>query len=216
MLLALTALDKATIALVVVTGALAAVAVAQLVASNRSEARRTQPVAISHRARPRDEFTRFAVYMTNEGEGTAFNARFGVRLDGTEYAVGGGRGHRYTVRPGDRVPEDHGQTLYAEVPYAPYALARGGRNVDSRAIFWARYENAFGHVYETENPVDPLKDFRVYRSRPWKRWAREHWQARKRRRDEATADRRLKEEFAVDLDLSRLPWRRKIARRLGR
>lgn len=216
MLIALTSLDKATIALVVVTGILALVAVLQLHAFNKSEARRTQPVAISHLFKVRDDFDKFAVFLTNEGTGTAFNVRFGVRLDGTEYVVGEGRGHRYTVRAGGRVPEDESKHLDVKISYAPYALAKGGRNVDSRAIFWARYENAFGHVYETANPVDPLADLVVRRSRTWKRWMRERQQSRKRKRDQRIADKRLREEFKVNLDVSRLSLRRRIARRFGR
>src|SRR6266487_2660653 len=121
MLAALTTLDKAAIALVVVTGCPASLALVQLFAFNRSEARRTQPVAIAHRFKAHDDFAKFAVHLTNEGTRTAFNVRFGVRLDGTEYAVGGGRGHRYVVAPGQRVPPGEG---YLEVPvsHAPDAL----------------------------------------------------------------------------------------------
>jgi hypothetical protein len=209
-------MDKATIALVVVTGALAVIAVLQLFAFRNSEKRRTQPVAISHRFKPRDEYDKFAVFLTNEGTGTAFNVRFGVRLDGTEYAVGGGRGHRYVLGPGARIPTDPSKYLTVEISYAPYALAKGGRDVDSRAIFWARYENAFGVVYETKNPVEPLADFEVRRSFASARWLQETRQARKRANDEKTASRRVAEEFKVNLDPRRLPWARKLARRFGR
>jgi hypothetical protein len=210
---ALSALDKATIALAGVTGVLALVALLQLHSTNRSEARRTQPVAVCNRFKPRDAYTKFAVYLTNHGSGTAFNVRFGVRLDGVEYSVGGGRGHRYIVGPSERIPSDPAKYLEVEVSYAPYAMQRGGPDVDSRAVFWARYENAFGIVYETANPVDPLADFSVRRSRAWVRWVRERWQARKRVSLDKIASRRILEEFKVNLDVSKLPMVRKFARR---
>jgi hypothetical protein len=216
LLLALNSLDKATIALVAVTGFLALVALFQLISTNRSEARRSQPVAIAHRVGPRDEFTRFKVFLTNEGAGTAFNVRFGVRLDGTEYAVGGERGHRYTIGQGKRVPEEPAEHLSVEVSYAPYALAKGGRDVDSRAVFWARYENAFGRMYETANPVDPFADFEVFRSRGWKRRWREWRQNSKRQRDEQVANRRVAEELKANLDVSKLPRRRRFERKFLR
>jgi hypothetical protein len=103
----------------------------------------------------------FGVYLTNEGSGAAFNVRFGVRLDGTEYPVGEGRGRRYLVPAGGRIPANEDQLLEVAVPIAPYALARGGRDVDTRAILYARYEDAFAHVWETRNPLDPLKDFTI-------------------------------------------------------
>jgi hypothetical protein len=76
-------------------GGLGLFAFVQLVAFNRSERRRTQPVAIAHDAG--GALSRMRVYLTNEGSGTTYNVRFGVKLDGREYAVGGGRGHRYVV-----------------------------------------------------------------------------------------------------------------------
>lgn len=40
----------------------------------------------------------------------------------------------------------------------------------SRVAFYARYEDAFGQVWETENPADPLGDFEIRRVRPsWRR-----------------------------------------------
>ena len=72
MLLALTATDKATITLAAVTAFLALIALAQLIAFNRSEGRRTQPVVILNKGQGRDLLSGFGVFLTNEGAGTGF------------------------------------------------------------------------------------------------------------------------------------------------
>lgn len=117
---------------------------------------------------------------------------------------------------GERVPTDPVQYLEVEVDVAAFGLARDGRDVDSRSIFWARYENAFGQVYETANPADPLDDFSVFRSRAWRRAWTEQQQEKRRARDAASVRRRLKEELEVKMDLSKLPFHRKLARRFTR
>jgi hypothetical protein len=206
------ALTSATVALVAVTGALVFVAFLQFAAFNRSEGRRTQPVAMTHLEEPRDLGGRFGVSLTNEGAGTAFNVRFGVRLDGTEYCAGPERGNRHLVPAGKRVPPTG--NLEIRVPIAPYALARRGENVDDRAIFFARYENAFGKTWESRNPADPLADFTIRRSRLLR--LHEWRQRQRRKRDERIVNRRLQEEFNVELDLTHLPWKRRLMRRLGR
>ena len=119
MLAALSATDKATIALVIATGAIALVAVLQLIAFNRSEARRTQPVAVLDQAHSRNHQNQFGVLIGNHGSGTAFNVRVGVRLDGIEFPLGRGEGNRYTVSPGSRGPEV--DNFEVEVPYWAYA-----------------------------------------------------------------------------------------------
>ena len=214
MLGALSALADATIALAGATFVLAVVASLQLRSARRGEARRTQPVAVAHLFKPRDEFSKYAVFLTNEGVGAAFNVRLGVRLDSTEYAVGGGRGHRYLVAPGSRVPEDPAQYLDVEVDVAAFGLAGDGPDVDSRAIFWARYENGFGEVYETANPSDPMGDFSIRRSRRWRRAWVEWRQERRRARDARSVRRRLVEE--LDGSVERPPFHRRLMRRYTR
>lgn len=150
------------------TLALAAGAFFQLLAFNWSERRRTQPVAIAHEESG-GELDRIRVFLTNEGTGTAFNVRFGVRLDGREYAVGGGRGRRYTVGAGERLPPQ--EYLELEVPPTAYLptnplLEWGG---DERRVYWVRYENAFGKIWETANPADPLADLAIFPSSRWRR-----------------------------------------------
>lgn len=167
---------------------------------------------MTHLATPRDLQGRFGVYLTNEGNGSAFNVRFGVELDGTEYPAGSGRGNRYLVPAARRVPET--AELQIRVSIAPYALARRGRDVDQRAVFYARYENAFGKTWESRNPADPLADFTIRRTR----CVRPHeWrQQRRRARDERVVNRRLTEELVSAQSGERLPIRRRLMRRLGR
>ena len=67
-------------------------------------------------------------------------------------------------------------------------LVRGGPNVDSRAVFYARYENAFGKLWETLNPADPRVSFKVRRA--WLLQLRNWYQRRRRRTDERIVERR--------------------------
>jgi hypothetical protein len=64
---------------------LALFAFVQLVSFNRRERRREQPIAIARNAG--GELGQMRVYLTNEGTGSAFNVRFGVKLNRREYAV---------------------------------------------------------------------------------------------------------------------------------
>lgn len=159
---------------------LALFAFVQFVSFNRRERRREQPLAIAHAAG--GELSRMRVYLTNEGTGTAVNVRFGVKLDGREYAVGGGQGHRYTVSPGERVP-DAGY-LDVVVQVSAFVVSTKGRGVYARRQYWARYENAYGRVWETRNPADPLASFKVFPSSRARRAVVERRQHFGRRWDE--------------------------------
>ncbi|MEP7335250.1 MAG: hypothetical protein ABI717_05655 [Actinomycetota bacterium] len=187
----------------------------QLFFFNRSEARRTQPVAVLNRDRSRDLNSRFGVSLTNHGSGTAFNVRAGIILDGVEYPLGQGDGNRYTVAPGERVPPNGMFEL--EVGAAPYGLARGGPDVDDRAVFHARYENAYGKTYETLNPANPLASFKVRRAR-LARFRRYYaWrQRRKRETTERIFNRRFVEEMRSAETGRPIRWRRRVMRRVGR
>lgn len=151
-----------------------------------SERRRTQPVVVVHEVRPRDLANDrrggsvFTLRLTNEGTGTAFNVRFGVDLDGTRYVFGGAAGgigaRLVAIRQGGREPVD-GSSYGLRVPWDPWLICRRGRDVDSRRVFWARYENAFGETWETRNPWNPHKRTqirRVGRIRAWGLEGREH------------------------------------------
>jgi hypothetical protein len=216
MVVVLTPTDWATIALASVTGVLAFVAILQLFAFTRSEGRRTQPVVILHQRRPRglDAFA-FGVAFENRGTGTAYNVRGGVRLGGTEYPLGEADGDRYVIGAGEKVPgELRLAALSLQVPPWPYALVRGGPNVDSRAVFYARYENAFGKVWETLNPADPRASFTVRRA--WLIRLRNWYQRRRRRSDEQIVQRRNAEEIEALESGRSIPLRRRVMRRFGR
>lgn len=215
LLAALTTADKALIASVIVSGLVALIALLQLFFFNRSEARRTQPVAVLNLVRPRNLQGRFGVSITNHGTGTAFNVRVGIKLDGVEYPLGDGDGSRYTVGQGERVPAEGMFELM--VGMAPYALARGGGDVDSRAVFHARYENAFGKTYETLNPANPLSSFKVRRARTARFRRYYAWQGRRKRESaERIFERRMAEEMRAETTGRPIPFRRRIMRRLGR
>jgi hypothetical protein len=189
---------------------LALFAFVQLRSFTRSERRRTQPVAVANGAGG-EGLVRLRVFLTNHGTGTAFNVRFGVRLDSREFAVGGDRGHRYTVGPGERVPSEreHERELEVEVSATAYMGTRRGRGVYARRVYWARYEDAFGRVWETANPADPLADFDVFPSSRRRRWFVERRQRFGRWWDERVVNRWVSEEFQAareDRELSR--WQR--------
>jgi hypothetical protein len=174
----------ASVALVASNVALALVAVGQFLVYRRTEGRRIQPVAIAHRYGEPTPHGRFLVFLTNDGTGTAFNVRFGIVYRGVEYPNGAdyrdgiGKGHRHRVAPGQRVPDTTDvSALMVEVPSALYT----GNTEDLRnAVFFARYQDAVGRVWETRNPADPLADF-VTRSVRQPRF-REWLEQRRRRR----------------------------------
>jgi hypothetical protein len=189
---------------------LALFAFVQLRAFSRSERRRTQPVVVANAGSITSSsagLERLSVFLTNHGTGTAYNVRFGVRLDGREFAVGGGRGTRYTVPAGDRLPD--AADLEVDVDVYAYVASRKGRGVYERRVFWARYENAFGQVWETANPADPFADFDIFPSSAWRRWLIERRQRFGRWFDQRIVNRWVREELEAsqeERDLSR--WQR--------
>lgn len=188
------ALAWSTLGLAIATAFLAVFALSQLVVSVKTEARRALPIAIVHQEGGRVEYDTFEVYLTNEGAGAAFNVRFGVILDGFEYVAGEGRGHRSLVPAGGRVPEKPGTTIPVKVSLAAYALQKGGPDVDSRALFFARYEDARGKTRETRNPADPTADFMI--GRP-PRFLKLHERRQARRR--AKADKKVNDALVAEL-----------------
>jgi hypothetical protein len=143
---------------------LALFASVQLWQSNLSERRRSQPVAVANGAGGPD-LGHLYVFLTNHGTGTAFNVRCGVRLDGREFACGGGRGLRFTLSPGERQPPEEQQfgltVLEVNVPLDAYVRSPKGVGIYERRVYWARYENALGQTWETANPADPYADFTI-------------------------------------------------------
>lgn len=141
--------------------------------------------------------TSYRVYLTNDGTGSAYNVRFGVRFDGREFAVGGGRGTRYVIAQGARLPAPGTapDTLEVQTDVSALVASPKGRGVYERRVYWARYENAFGQVWETANPADPHADSDIFKSSRWRRRIVERRQALGRVRDRRVVDRRMKEEY---------------------
>jgi hypothetical protein len=179
------------------TLALAFFAFVQTWAFNRSERRRTQPVVVAHATGGGSSLTSFRVFLTNDGTGSAYNVRFGVRLDGREFAVGGGRGTRYAIAQGERLPAAGSveNALEVETDVTAWAASPRGTGVYERRVFWARYENAFGQVWETVNPADPHADFDIFPSSRWRRRLAARRQGLGRARDRRVVNRRIGEEL---------------------
>lgn len=138
-----------------------------------SERRRTQPIvltnAVGDRRFARDGEQALDVFLTNEGGGPAFNVRFGVEYTGVRFAwkyaqEDPGSGSRQRVmRPGERRPEGHEVHFEIPIPWARAALGR--EESEERRIYWCRYENAFGKMWETRNPWDKNADLDIHRVR---------------------------------------------------
>jgi hypothetical protein len=165
-----------------------------------NQLRSAQPVVIVHessREIDADGYMEFRVHLENRGAHSAFNVRFGVELGGTRYAYGGdaaSRGARQSVGPGELLPGPQ-QVFRLRASWAPYALARV-EGIDSKPVFWARYENPFGEVWETRNPADPYGDLKIKRLRRWQARRQERREHEQRRADEAEAEERLAADLA--------------------
>ncbi len=149
---------------------LVAVTAAGIWSALTSERRRTQPIVIAHAAGER----RFAdegggqvldAYLTNEGEGAAFNVHFGVEYEGVRFPwkfseedPDTGTRQR-VVRAGMRLPEDENTHFAIPIPYARAAL--GGEETDEGRVYWCRYENAFGRMWATRNPWRRFGDMNI-------------------------------------------------------
>jgi hypothetical protein len=139
-----------------------------------SERRRTQPIVIAHAAGERRFAERGEIggtvldaYLTNEGGGTAFNVRFGVEYGGVRFpwkfaeADPDSGSRQRIVRAGERMPAA-GSNFAIPVPWAAAMLGAG---FDETRVYWCRYENAFGRVWETRNPWQRAEDLDIRRVR---------------------------------------------------
>lgn len=170
-------LAAATVALAVATLLLVLFTAVSVWLAGRSERRRTQPIVIVHGMGS----TRFAddgreggelaldAWLSNEGGGPAFNVRFGVEYDGVRFAwrfdqedpETGSR--QRVIRSGDRLPEE-GKAFVIPIPWAK-AQAGSGKAADDGRIYWCRYENAYGQMWETRNPWKRWEDLDIRRVR---------------------------------------------------
>jgi hypothetical protein len=145
-----------------------------------NERKRTQPVVIAHEAHPR-RFTRQAgfwavgAYATNEGGGPAFNVRFGVEFHGVRYPYklriedpDSGNIQRVIRSDSQCPPDGHWPVLIDST-----SMWTGEGDPDPSRVYWARYENAQGHVWETRNPANrsdklDIRRVRFVRLREWR------------------------------------------------
>ncbi|HZQ63608.1 MAG TPA: hypothetical protein VFA66_00070 [Gaiellaceae bacterium] len=138
-----------------------------------AERRRTQPIVIAHavgqaRFAAQGDGVVLDVHLTNEGGGTAFNVRFGVEYAGVRFpwkhaASDPDSGSRQRiVKAGEREPAE-GSTFAIPIPHARAML--GEPVDDDNRVYWSRYENAFGRVWETRNPWQRAEDLDIRRVR---------------------------------------------------
>lgn len=174
-----------------VSGLLLLVGIWQVGVSILNERKRTQPIVVTHEDRSRgfDQSKsdwRVEAHMTNEGQGAAFNVRFGVAYFGVRFAfrLNDGdppTGNRHRVlQPRTRVPDAGSWPIFV-----PSQNLWAGKGVPEEGthFYWARYENAQGKVWETRNPPDRSADLDIRRI--YFVGLRERWEAR--RRDHLTA-----------------------------
>lgn len=204
MLATLTTLQK--VGVVVGVGGLLTAAV-NIWLSVANERKRTQPIVMAHQLGVRrfsERTHNFAVdvFLTNEGSGAAFNVRFGVEFHGIRipYRYASEDHHAGSVYrvlgPGKRLPENASWVLELD----PLLFA-GRTEPDSTRMFWARYENAQGRLWETRNPGDRSKplDIRRVRERRVREWVEAH------RRRRAMGQGAALERAAIEQLLQQLP-----------
>lgn len=138
-------------------------------------------------------------FLTNEGGGPAFNARFGVEFHGIRYPYklqlgdpDSGNIHR-VVQVRDHLPKEGVLQILIDSE-AMWGIAGTDGDPDSTSTYWARYENAQGKVWETSNPHDRSTKLDIRRVRfPCIREWREE---RKRKRAGKRGDEWLKKALA--------------------
>jgi hypothetical protein len=173
MLAALTVSDKAGL---VVAGAAAfglVFAAVNAWLSIVNERKRTQPIVIAHgwhepRPAGNTDYFGVGVYLTNEGDGPAFNVRFGVSFEGVLYPYmheaedpSAGSVQR-VLRASERRPqEDDSWGVFVDAS----VLANSGGDRVAGCVYWARFENAQGMTWESRNPADRAARLDVRRIR---------------------------------------------------
>lgn len=160
-----------------------------------NERKRTQPIVIAHEVQGRHlahDLSRFGaqtgagyfvvdIRLTNHGEGAAFNVRFGVEFQGVRIPYKHEPSHHHAgsvyrvLGAGDQLPPNGGSW---PLKIDALILMSKRNNPDPTRVFWARYENAQGKVWETRNPGDPSKLLGIKRIRA--RRLRERLEQRRR------------------------------------
>jgi hypothetical protein len=150
-----------------------------------NERRRVQPIVIAHETKSRrfrdNGGWSFRAYLRNSGQGSAFNLRFGVEVEGVRwpYRLQEGdpaSGNRQrVVESNSRLPEKgdfeivvsslellgaaHGRVKERMKGKTPQG------DLDEGRLYWCRDENAVGQTWETRNPGDRSADLDIHRVR---------------------------------------------------
>lgn len=152
-----------------------------------NERKRTQPILIAHEHERRHFSQNVLVqawvvdsYLTNEGGGPAFNVAFGVEFSGVRFPYkltakdpDAGNVQR-VVRPSERRPAEGSWPILVDST----TLLSGEADPDPGRIYWARYENAQGRVWESRNPPDRSAKLDIRRVR-FLRWVEWHEQRKR-------------------------------------
>ena len=157
----------------VVVGVIAAIA--QIILAQANERRRTQGIVIAHETRSRRLAEaggwKVEAAITNEGQGPAYNVRFGVSAYGIRYPfrleeadlLSGNR--QRVLRPQQRIPERDGWPI----PVPGLNLFGGAYSQENPPeedlYYWARFEDVRGNTYETVNPPNRSADLKIRRVR---------------------------------------------------
>jgi hypothetical protein len=181
------AVETAQIAGAAFVGIGVVIALFQVLATQKNERKRSQPIVIAHEDRPRhfDSLVpawKVQAHATNEGEGAAFNVRWGVAYYGVRHAF---RLHDKDPYPGNRQRVIHPRESFppkgsAEVVISSVEMIAGEAVPEEDAFYWARYENAQGQTWETINRPERTADLKIKRIRF--ALIRERLETRKRRR----------------------------------
>jgi hypothetical protein len=159
-----------------------------------NERKRTQPIVLAHQVGTRhfaQDLGRFGaptgsghfvvdIRLTNDGEGAAFNVRFGVEFHGVRIPYKHESSHHHAgsvyrvLGAGQPLAPEVGWPLGVD---ALVLMSKRG-DPDPTRVFWARYENAQGKVWETRNPGDPSRQLGIKRVRA--RRLRERFEQRRR------------------------------------
>jgi hypothetical protein len=166
-LFGLTHSETLQLIVVVISACAALAAVANVVTAGRNEQRRSQPIVIAHeeggrRFGPAAEAEWVVdTYLTSEGQGAAFNVRFGVEFNGVRYPYRLSTDDPETgnvqrvLRPQERRPAQGALSIPFDsgTVWGRAADSEAQNALDNDRVYWARYENARGQTWETINPA---------------------------------------------------------------
>lgn len=190
---ALSTSDKIGLAAAVIAALGVLIAAGSLFIGVINERRRTQPIVMANDAHPRTFAPSSSqavwvvdAYLTSEGGGPAFNVRFGVEFGGVRFPYrfevddpDSGNVQR-VLKSSERRPEAGSWPILIDSLSMVGSAAEAEGDVDAKRIYWARYENAQKHTWETRNPADRSAKLDIRRIRWGTLWFRE-WRERRAR-----------------------------------